>query len=448
MKRLVLVSPPVLHGAGWWANRIANKPHLASLAGHVRDLATVITLELDRLAGPPSDALLARLDEALAGDVGLVGLSSWTSLHHLGTLMIARRVRALRPDVPIVVGGHHATACPEDYAGLVDWVVRHDGEHALRRLCEAWPSRPDATVTLEGGVFDQGAIDPIDWDRYGPEDWERAIWVGTSRGCAFKCRFCIEPERGARYSRYSVDHQIDILERLVHRHAPRVIAFSDPLFGSNRAWLEAFLDRLHRRALPLMFWCETRADLMTPEILDLFLANEFMVDFGLDAASETMIRHMGKAARPEVYLERARATFEHANRIGLHHGIYLIFNFPGETPETTRQTQAWITSLGEGPGPMAGWLSCQTFFVLPGTDSYARMPELATALGTRVAHPTWWREEGDHYRLATDVVPSAAWVGREAELHAFRGWNADINAAWSARYPAEVAAFRARFYLG
>ncbi|MCC6620648.1 MAG: hypothetical protein IT385_05305 [Deltaproteobacteria bacterium] len=61
-RRLVLVSPPVLYGAGWWANRIANKPHLASLAGHVRDLAEVVTLELDRLAGPPSDAQLAALD--------------------------------------------------------------------------------------------------------------------------------------------------------------------------------------------------------------------------------------------------------------------------------------------------------------------------------------------------------------------------------------------------
>ncbi|MCC6620647.1 MAG: radical SAM protein [Deltaproteobacteria bacterium] len=362
--------------------------------------------------------------------------------------MIARRVRARRPELPIVVGGHHATTRPEDYLGEVDWVVRHDGERPLRRLCEAWPARPDATEVLDGGAFDQGEVDPIDWDRYGPETWERALWVGTSRGCAFKCRFCVEPERGARYSRHTVEHQIDILERLVHRASPRVIAFSDPLFGGNRAWLEAFLDRLSRRALPVMFWCETRADLMTPALLEAFLANEFMVDFGLDAANETMVRRMGKAARPEVYLERARATFDHANRIGLHHGIYLIFNFPGETPETTRASQAWIESLGAGAGPMAGWLSCQTFFVLPGTDSYARMAEHAETLGTRVAHPTWWLEHGDHYRLATDVLPSAAWRGREEELVAFRDWNARVNAAWSARYPPEVQAFRARFYLG
>jgi len=442
------VSPPVLYGAGWWANRIANKPHLASLAGYVRDLVEVLTLELDRVTGPPDEHDLTRLDRALTGDVALVGVSSWTSLHPLGAVAIIERVRRLRPDVPIVVGGHHATACPEDYDGLADWVVRHDGERPLRALCERPPARPRATTVLDGGAFDQGADDPIDWDRYGPEDWERALWVGTSRGCAFRCRFCVEPDRGASYSRYSVERQIDILERLVQRHAPRVIAFSDPLFGNNRAWLTDLLERLRRRALPVMFWCETRADLMTPELLELFLANEFMVDFGLDAACPEMVATMHKAARPEVYLARARATFEHANRIGLHHGVYLIFNFPGETPETTRATQAWIEALGAGPGPMAGWLSCQTFFVLPGTDVQARMAEHAATLGTRVRHPAWWREAGDHYTLATDVLPSAAWLGREAELTAFRAWNARINAAWAARYPSEVAAFRARFYLG
>ncbi len=457
MKTLLLVSPPVLHGHGWWANRIANKPHLASLAGHVRDIARVVTVELDKVANDPLEPALARVTALLTPDVALVGLSCWTSMHYLGTLAVARHIRALRPELPIVIGGHHPTARPEDFpAEVCDWVVRHDGEHALRRLCTDWPARPARPAypgtreVIEGGTFDQSDANHIDWDRYvdADEPWQRTLWVATSRGCAFKCRFCVEPDRGARYSRYTVEAQIDILERLVHLHSPRVIAFADPLFGGNHRWLAAFLDRLERRALPLMFWCETRADLMSPELLDGFRRNDFMVDFGLDSASATMIKTMGKATQPETYLERARDTFGHANRIGLHHGIYIIFNFPGETPETTRETQRWLESLGDGGGPMAGWLSCQTFFILPGTDSYTRLPEHAATHGTTIAHPTWWTEPGDHYRLATASVPSAAWRGREHELQAFRAWNEQINARWSARYTPEVMQFRQRFYLG
>jgi radical SAM superfamily enzyme YgiQ (UPF0313 family) len=453
VKTLLLISPPVLHGQRWWANRIANKPHLASLAGYVRDLAESRTLELDLEAGANLERLLAEVDNTfleLGERIGLVGISCWTSLHYLGALAVARRVRKLAPEIPIVIGGHHASALPSDFDhDVCDWVIRGDGEKPLRALVGEWPARPAAMRVVEGGVFDQSNPDHIDWERYGrPGEKARALWVGSSRGCAFKCHFCVEPERGASYSRYPVEAQLDILERLVATHGPRVIAFSDPLFGANRRWLETFLDGVERRQLPLMFWCETRVDLMSAELLERFKRCRFMVDFGLDTASETMVARMEKAAQPRHYLDRAREMFAHANAIGLHHGIYIVFNFPGETPETVRETQAWIESLGATPGPMAGWLSCQTFFILPGTPSYFRMAENARIHGTEITNPEWWKREGDHYSLATAVLPSAAWRGREAELSAFQRWNMSINAAWSARYTAEVMAFRARFYVG
>jgi B12 binding domain/Radical SAM superfamily len=452
-KALLLISPPVLHGRRWWTNRIANKPHLASLGGYVRDLAEVHTLELDFIAGQAREPLLAQVDAALAelGDrLGLVGISCWTSLQYLGAQAVARRVREHAPAVPIAVGGHHASGMPGDFdAATCDFLVRGDGEHALRRLCQDWPARPAAMQVMEGGIFDQSDPAHIDWDNYGRKgERAHALWIGTSRGCAFRCHFCVEPERGASYSRYPVEALLDILARLVDSHGPRVIAFSDPLFGANRRWLEGFLDGLERRALPLMFWCETRVDLMTPELLERFLRCRFMVDFGLDTASPTMVARMEKASRPDTYLAQARAVFDHANAIGLHHGIYIVFNFPGETPDTMRETQAWLEDLARAPGPLAGWLACQTFFILPGTPAWTRRARYATEYGTEIGCSDWWRREGDHYALATAVLPSAAWRGREAELSAFNGWNQAINAAWSARYPPAVAAFRRAFYLG
>ena len=455
MKTLLLIAPPVLFGQRWWANRIANKPHLASLAGHVRDLAEVHTLELDGIAGEAPAGLLAQVDQAVkelggADRIGLVGISCWTSLQYLGTVAVAQRVRELAPSIPIVIGGHHATAMSDDFdSATCDWLVRGDGEAALRQLCTGWPARPDAMQIIDGAPFDQSNPDGIDWAHYGRKgDRARVLWVGASRGCAFQCHFCVEPERGASYSGYSVQAQLDIVERLVDSHAPDVIAFSDPLFGANRRWLEGFLDGIERRALPLMFWCETRADIVSLDVLDRFKRCRFMVDFGLDTASETMAGRMGKAANPRLYLERARATFHHANAIGLHHGIYIVFNFPGETPETVRETQTWLESLAADTGPMAGWLSCQTFFILPGTPAWTRRRINAETYGTEIHHPNWWRREGDHYALATSVLPSAAWSGREHDLTAFQAWNHAINDTWSARYTPEVQAFRQGFYVG
>ena len=446
---VLLVTPPVLGGQQWWVDRIANKPHLASLAGYVRDVAEPRTLELDGDTDAPLADLLDALDFALVEDVALVGISCWTSLHYRGTLAVAARIRQRRPDLAIVVGGHHPTAVPADFdERSCDVVVKGDGEHVLRRLCCEWPRRSGRCDVVEGGTFDQSDPSHIDWDHYVRPIVKRgALWLGASRGCAYQCRYCIEPERGAHYSRYPVDAQLDVIERLVVTHDPRVIAFSDPLFGANRRWLEAFLDGIERRNLPLMFWCETRVDLMSRDLLQHFKQCRFMVDFGLDTGSPAMVTRMQKAVSPEKYLERAHETLTTANAIGLPHGIYIIFNYPGETPDTVLETQTFIESLDDD-GPMSGFLSCQTFFILPGTSSYRRMAEDAAAFGTEIRHPAWWREAGRHHPLATDVLPSHAWRGREHELTAFRSWNEAVNQRWCARHPETVTRFRHEFHAG
>jgi radical SAM superfamily enzyme YgiQ (UPF0313 family) len=446
----------VLHAATWWSARVASKPHLHSLAGFVRDLVDVRVLELDRETPGADDSegqVSCALDGPLTAAVEratLVGLSCWTSLHYLGAVRVARRIRELRPDVPIVVGGHHATAMPSDFVDaerLFDFVVRGDGEHALRALCEHRPRRPARTEVLQGTPLQMTEPERIDWETYPWHDSDqRVLWLALSRGCPFKCSYCAEPQRGTGWNHYPVEAALAILESLARTHAPRVVCFADPLFGASRQWTDALLDGILARQLPNMFWCETRADLMTPALLDKFRACRFKVDFGLDTGSETMARRMVKSPDPGGYLRRSRETIAHANAIELVHDTYVLFNFPGETPDTTRETQDFVASIGDADGPSSGWVSSQSFFILPGTASYRRMDDDRREFGTRIRHPAWWREAGDHNALATDVLPSDAWQGREHELRDFQPWQATMNAARLQRQSAEVSAFMKGFY--
>jgi hypothetical protein len=185
---------------------------------------------------------------------------------------------------------------------------------------------------------------------------------------------------------------------------------------------------------------------MTPQLLDRFKRCRFKLDFGLDAASVRMVERMEKSPDPRRYLARSRELLQHANAIGLPHGIYLIFNFPGETPATSRQAQKFIDGIALGRRSMSGWLSSGSFFILPGTSAFLRMAENAATYGTKIRHPRWWTEVGDHYGLATDVLPSRAFRGREDQLRAFESWNQGVNDGWVARYPAEVTEFCQAFY--
>src|SRR5574339_634168 len=98
-----------------------------------------------------------------------------------------------------------------------------------------WPERPHKMQIVQGRLFDQSNPADVDWEHYGrPNKKERVLWIGTSRGCSFQCKFCVEPQRSSTYSRYSVNDTFSIIERLVKSHQPSVIAFSDPLFGADR----------------------------------------------------------------------------------------------------------------------------------------------------------------------------------------------------------------------
>jgi radical SAM superfamily enzyme YgiQ (UPF0313 family) len=228
-----------------------------------------------------------------------------------------------------------------------------------------------------------------------------------------------------------------------------VICFSDALFGANRAWTEAFVSGLEARRLPLLFWAQTRGDLMTPELLERLQHCGFKLDFGLDTASVAMVARMVKSrGDPDRYLAASREILDHANRIGLHHDLYLIFNFPGETPETARETRGFVESLGKRRHSMSGFVSSQSFFILPGTEVYARMDELAARHGTEIRHPLWWTERREQHALATDVLPSAAWADREEELLDFQAWQRELNQSWIERYPADVHLFRSAFHGG
>ncbi|MGZ6143699.1 MAG: B12-binding domain-containing radical SAM protein [Myxococcales bacterium] len=454
MPTLLLISPPVLFGTTWWRKHIATKPHLLSLAGFVRDVAEVRIADLDMSmdlspAQCLDDGALERaLAEALSLEgVDLVGISCWTSMHFLGAVAVARALRKLDPAVPIVVGGHHPTAAPEDFVTserLFDVVVRGDGEEVLRELCEQLPARPAAPLVKTGTPCAMSDPAGIDWDRYATRSGGE-LWVCLSRGCPFKCFFCSEPQRGSRWNRYPAKEALAVVDRLVARFAPRVICFSDPLFGADRRWCEAFLTGIVERRLPTLFWAETRADAVTPRLLELYRDARFKLDFGVDTGSLRMAGLMMKGPSPESYLKRTRATLRRAHAIGLAHGMFLVFNYPGETPETTRETIDFAESIA-GKGPTSGDLAGQTFFILPGTEAYRRLGESRIAHGTEVRHPRWWQEKGDHHALATDLLPSAAFRGREGEAQAFLPWQYSLNLRWTMRHTPEVRAFRQAFH--
>ena len=181
---------------------------LASLAGNLDAHHRVSVADLVLVQGR-----VTRTVERLVSDLqpDLVGLSVMT-FQRATALTIARQVRALKPDVRVVVGGYDPSLAPAAYTGCpdVDFIVRGEGEQTLRELVRALEAGADcaqiaglAARTPSGFAFaaDRPIAPLASSAPRLPNRGARVLGgytmlgravdvVETSRGCTYDCSFC------------------------------------------------------------------------------------------------------------------------------------------------------------------------------------------------------------------------------------------------------------------
>lgn len=204
----------------------------------------------------------------------LVGLSVMT-FQRKTALGIVRLVRALCPDVRVVVGGYDPSLAPEAYADAaqgIDFIVRGEGELTFRALVRAL-ERGDGFETIAGLSYRVGdtfrhnpdrAVQALEDGQINPPNRSARLLRGytflgqpvdvveTSRGCTFDCSFCsIIEMRGRNFHTYSFDRVLADI-RDARDHGARVIFLVDDNITLNvrrfealcRAIVDAGLDDL------------------------------------------------------------------------------------------------------------------------------------------------------------------------------------------------------------
>ena len=363
MKILLLSMPDSFEHTAPVAIRIPNAA-LTSLAGNVDVHHRVAVADLVLVPGQVG-ATVDRLVREQEPD--LIGLSVMT-FQRRTAFRLVKRLRGLRPDARIVVGGYDPSLATAAWTGDepgIDFVVRGEGEATFRDLVRALEARAgfDAIPGLsfrQNGGFRHNAPRPVQDLTDGalslPRRDARVLtghtFVGkpidvveTSRGCTFDCGFCsIIAMRGRTFHRWSLERVLADI-RDARDHGARAIFIVDDNITLDIRRFEALCDAIVAARLADI---EYIVQATTSAIADhgatlapkmrragfhyvfLGIENVLPADLGfLRAEAKTRRRERGPAAS-----KAAIEAIGHLHRHGMFVVGGLIVGNPGDTRES------------------------------------------------------------------------------------------------------------------
>lgn len=192
--------------------------------------------------------------------------------------------------------------------------------------------------------------------------------IVSSRGCPFKCKFCVAPQVLYDYKvRYrNPKRVVDEIELLTNSFGVKEIFFDDATFTLNKKHLFTICSEMKSRNIRIDWSCFGRSDCVDEEVLDAMKnAGCYMVRYGLETLDDRILNEMGKG----LTVENIKKSIELTKKKGLRIHLTVMLGYPGETRETVRKTIDFVRNTG------VDYAQFSIAIPYPGTAFYKEMKE-------------------------------------------------------------------------
>jgi radical SAM superfamily enzyme YgiQ (UPF0313 family) len=266
-------------------------------------------------------------------------------------------------DSKVVVGGPDVSYNIENYllAGA-DVVVFGEGEQTMLELVQSIENGvKDELAHIAGLAYfsaDSQLIKTADRERIRPVDslpfpnrkkidmqlyldvWKgfhgkSTMSVSTQRGCPYTCKWCSTAVYGQSYRRRSPELVVEEMALLKETYHPDALWFVDDVFTVSHKWIEGFNAALKKRGWTIPYECITRAERMSPEIIQLLKESGcFRVWIGAESGSQKIIDRMDR----RVKVETVQSMIQLSRQSGIEAGTFIMLGYPGETEDDIKAT--------------------------------------------------------------------------------------------------------------
>ncbi|MBK9442296.1 MAG: radical SAM protein [Comamonadaceae bacterium] len=262
------------------------------------------------------------------------------------TTEVLRLLKMARPDVKLVLGGPEVSYETEQQAitQLADHVITGWGDVSFAKLCRALLDGPQPLMKVIAGEQPDLVDIALPYAEYSDADLaHRLLYVEASRGCPFKCEFCLSALDQTAWG-FELERVLAALQALYLRGA-RNFKFVDRTFNlkieASARILQFFLDKLAavtsddgtavEQTRHLFIHFEVVPDHL-PERLRALLARfppgVLQLEVGVQSFNETVQHRISRRQNNTTTEANLRWLLAHSHA---HLHADLIFGLPGET---------------------------------------------------------------------------------------------------------------------
>lgn len=330
------------------------------------------------------------LDPEYLKSLLFVGFSVLTGSPIRYGLKLARRIRKLVPDLPLVWGGVHPSLLPDQTIGtcsLVDIICRGEGEETIVDLARALHDQTELgdvqgltfrhngqiTHTPDRPYIDMDDMLPLAYDILDPDHYriKEQFLYQTNRGCPFQCSFCDVIGFNKKSVREkSVDRILHELKEIDTKFKPDFVDIVDDLFFINIHKCREIMKGMIELKLGFQWGANCRANIAARfDDDDMRLIKESgctKVFIGAESASVKLLKGMHKAITPE----QITTAVENFHRYGIQTTLNFICGFPDEEYADVQESIAYVKSIMQRLGDLVKFGGINLYAPYPGSELY------------------------------------------------------------------------------
>lgn len=299
----------------------------------------------------PTWKLMKKLIKKQAPDV--IGISALTNKFG-SVIQTAKFCKEILPEVPLIIGGAHASTMPDLTLEIpeVDFVLRGESDESFPLLLDVIQRNGDYSEVdglswrKDGKVIHNQEIEFVENldtvtipdrsallnpEHYSSEDMGVIL---TSRGCPFRCSYCFHMwDEKVRYR--STSSVIEEIMQVHKQFGTTQFSIKDDSFTVRKDHVLKLCEAFKKLPFKITFNCTTRVDLLDEELLlAMKSAGCAQVALGIESGSPKILKDTDKDITHKQILKAAKLLNKHK----LFWTGYFMIGLPNETEKDIEMT--------------------------------------------------------------------------------------------------------------